>query len=241
MTALEALTAAGSPTTREPAETATLQAQPATGIPGLSAARQFVAHLAVIRDAGQTGERPADAATGGAAAPLTSQNQPLSPLQAQPAAAPAHQPAVPPERLGAEIVRRAAAGETRFEIRLDPADLGRVDVRIEFDARGEAKAHLSVERREAYDVLTRDQRSLERTLREAGFEARDGSVSVSLRQQGDGERHAHHFAGDQRDGGRERQHRGRDDGPALREPEEPLRQVADRYRGRPAGLVDVRI
>jgi flagellar hook-length control protein FliK len=88
-------------------------------------------------------------------------------------------------QLAAEIVRRVSAGETRFQIRLDPAELGRVDVRLSLDDGGEARAQLLVERRETYDLIARDHRVLERTLREAGYEVRDGSVQVTLKQNGD--------------------------------------------------------
>jgi flagellar hook-length control protein FliK len=89
-------------------------------------------------------------------------------------------------QIAAEITRRAAAGETRFQIRLDPVELGRIDVRLSLDDAGEARAHLTVERRETYELIARDQRGLERTLREAGYEVRDGSVQVTLRQNAEG-------------------------------------------------------
>ena len=85
-------------------------------------------------------------------------------------------------QIAAEISRRAAAGATRFQIRLDPAELGRVDVRLSLDDKGAARAVLSVERKDTFDLITRDHRALERTLREAGYEVRDGSVQVSLKQ-----------------------------------------------------------
>ncbi|HUG60387.1 MAG TPA: flagellar hook-length control protein FliK, partial [Methylomirabilota bacterium] len=106
--------------------------------------------------------------------------------QSSPSPLPAAAAAVTLPRLAAEITRRVVAGETRFQIRLDPADLGRVEVQLEIGEKGETRTHLTVERRETFDLLARDQRGLERTLREAGFEARDGSVQISLKQNGDG-------------------------------------------------------
>lgn len=141
-------------------------------------------------------------------------------------------------RLAAEITRHVAGGETRFQIRLDPAELGRVDVRIEFDEGGEARAHLTVERRDTLEMLARDQRGLERTLREAGFEARDGSVSLSLKQNGgDGERFAQNRQdrhGDNHQPGQE--HRQPDDD------ETTARAVADKlYRPRSSAVLDVSV
>ncbi|MBH0236298.1 flagellar hook-length control protein FliK [Methylobrevis sp. L22] len=90
--------------------------------------------------------------------------------------------------LGRQIAARAGSGETRFEIRLDPAELGRVDVELEIDSDGTTRAHIAVERRETLDLMLRDQRMLERALREAGLSTGDGGLSFSMRgdQGGDG-------------------------------------------------------
>jgi len=42
---------------------------------------------------------------------------------------------VPLSGLALEIAVSARSGKSRFEIRLDPADLGRIDVRIDVDRR----------------------------------------------------------------------------------------------------------
>ncbi len=100
-------------------------------------------------------------------------------------------PRVPVARLGAEIAKVAAAGETKFDVKLDPVGLGGVDVSLTFTDDGDVHAHLSVERPETLDLLARDQRQIEKTLRDAGFDARDGAVSLSMRQNGgEGERQA---------------------------------------------------
>ncbi|MBY0296452.1 MAG: flagellar hook-length control protein FliK [Methylobacterium sp.] len=76
---------------------------------------------------------------------------------------------------------RALAGSNRFEIRLDPADLGRIDVSLDIDREHRAKAHLVVERPETLALLQRDARNLEQALAQAGFDATEAAVSFSLR------------------------------------------------------------
>ncbi|MEM1048669.1 MAG: flagellar hook-length control protein FliK [Pseudomonadota bacterium] len=85
------------------------------------------------------------------------------------------------------IARGAAAGENRFSIRLDPPELGRVDVRLKIGDDGVARAHLIVERSETLDLFMRDQRNLERALEQAGVKTDAASLQFSLKGDGDGQ------------------------------------------------------
>jgi len=87
--------------------------------------------------------------------------------------------------VAAEIARFATRGDSRFEIRLDPPELGRVDVKLKVSDDGTVRAHLVVERSETLDMFTRDQRSLERTLEQAGLKTDSGSLEFSLRSGND--------------------------------------------------------
>ncbi len=71
---------------------------------------------------------------------------------------------------------------SRFEIRLDPAELGKVDVRIEVDRDGKVQAVLAAKEAVAADALTRGLRSLENALTQAGFDLGDKGVQVELDQ-----------------------------------------------------------
>src|SRR5690606_15501864 len=73
--------------------------------------------------------------------------------------------------IAAEISRHVQNGVSRFEIRLNPAELGRIDVRMEVDPSGNVVARLAVERSETLDLLQRDQRALERALADAGLDS----------------------------------------------------------------------
>ena len=86
--------------------------------------------------------------------------------------------------IAAEISRHLQNGTSRFEIRLNPPELGRIDVRMEVDNSGNVVARLAVERSETLDLLQRDQRSLERALADAGLDSAKTELEFSLQQQG---------------------------------------------------------
>lgn len=97
---------------------------------------------------------------------------------------------VPLPMLASEIARQAERGKRSFDIRLDPAELGKVRVKLELGHEGEVRAHLVVERKETLDLLQRDQRVLERALQDAGLSLGGGGLQFSLSgggQQGFGE------------------------------------------------------
>lgn len=81
-----------------------------------------------------------------------------------------------------EVVRQFEAGNSRFQIRLDPAELGRIDVRLDVDKSGAVSARMTVERPETLDLLQRDQRALQLALQQAGLDASRTSLEFSLRQ-----------------------------------------------------------
>ena len=90
---------------------------------------------------------------------------------------------VPLSGLAVEIAASARAGKSHFEIRLDPADLGRIDVRIDVDHSGQVTSHLTVERPETLSMLRQDAPQLQRALDDAGFKTGDGGLQFSLRDQ----------------------------------------------------------
>ena len=81
-----------------------------------------------------------------------------------------------------EVVRQFSQGASRFQIRLDPPELGRIDVRMQVDGDGNVHARMTVERAETLDLMQRDQRSLEKALAQAGLDAGKTSLEFSLRQ-----------------------------------------------------------
>jgi flagellar hook-length control protein FliK len=90
---------------------------------------------------------------------------------------------VPLSGLAVEIAASAKSGKSRFEIRLDPADLGRIDVRIDIDRNGQVTSHLTVEKPETLSMLRQDAPQLQRALDDAGLKTGNGGLQFSLRDQ----------------------------------------------------------
>jgi flagellar hook-length control protein FliK len=63
----------------------------------------------------------------------------------QPAAASTDH-AVPVAGIAVEIASRAQDGQRQFDIRLDPPDLGRIEVRLTVDSNGHVSSHLVADR-----------------------------------------------------------------------------------------------
>jgi flagellar hook-length control protein FliK len=93
-----------------------------------------------------------------------------------------------PHRAAAEQVQVAITTATkdgldRLTLQLEPADLGRVEVRMETGLDGQTTLSFIVDKAETLDALSRDARSLERSLQEAGIKADAGGMQFNLRQQ----------------------------------------------------------
>ena len=88
--------------------------------------------------------------------------------------------------LAVTIAAKAQSGARQFDIRLDPPELGRVDVRLSIDATGKASAHLSADQPQTLDLLQKDSASLTRALRDAGLNMSQDGLNFSLRQQAGG-------------------------------------------------------
>ncbi len=186
----EALAKAGPPQGEtRPGETPKPQAQAATGGPDLSAL-ETRAEPAPTAQAYQPSSpfdlRPAplvgpQGLEAGARVGQGGHNQPL-PLPAQ---NPAGQPFVQ-AGLGAvpiEIGMKAMAGVNRFQIRLDPPELGRVEVKLEVSDAGEVRASLVVDKVETLALLQRDAKTLERAFEQVGLKPSDQGIDLSLRDQ----------------------------------------------------------
>jgi flagellar hook-length control protein FliK len=72
-------------------------------------------------------------------------------------------------QVGREIIRRFDGGSTSFELRLDPADLGRVEVRMEVTRDHRVTAVITADNPQALTELARNARDLEQQLQSAGL------------------------------------------------------------------------
>jgi len=86
--------------------------------------------------------------------------------------------------LAVQIAAKSQSGARQFDIRLDPPELGRVDVRLSIDAGGKAQAHLTADQPATLDMLQKDAPVLTRALREAGLDVSQSGLNFSLRGQG---------------------------------------------------------
>jgi flagellar hook-length control protein FliK len=91
--------------------------------------------------------------------------------------------AVPIAGLAVAIASRAQAGSNQFDIRLDPPELGRIDVRLAVDHNGQVTTHVTAERADTLDLLQSQQPQLERALEQAGLKTADNGLQFTLRDQ----------------------------------------------------------
>lgn len=89
-------------------------------------------------------------------------------------------------QVGHEIIRRFNGGGTRFEVRLDPPELGRVEVRLDVSRDNRVTAIVAADSPQTLTELARHARELEQTLQSAGLELADNGLSFDLRQGDDG-------------------------------------------------------
>lgn len=202
--------------------------------------RRSFADLLGKPDANPAAQTPSDAA--GAAKSATdamqnigaiTQTAPTGATAAPTATSTLAQPqsvAVPLSGLAVEIATQARNGNNRFEIRLDPPELGRIDVKLNVDRNGNVSTHLTADRADTLDLLKRDQASLERALQDSGLKTSDNALQFSLRQQQD-------FGRDDAPSQNTTQLNVPDDDPA---PLEALRQGYGRLLGLGGGL-DIRV
>lgn len=79
-----------------------------------------------------------------------------------------------------EIIRRFNGESTRFEVRLDPPELGRVEVRLEVSRDHRVTAVVGADSPHALAELSRHARDLEQALQSAGLELTEGGLSFDL-------------------------------------------------------------
>jgi flagellar hook-length control protein FliK len=111
--------------------------------------------------------------TDGTSAPITDTNP--KPTSIQPQTVPI---------LAAAMMRRIQNGMKEFTLRLDPPELGRVDVRLTVGPDKRVRAVVSTDRPEALKDLALSARDLTRALQEAGLELEENGLSFSMNDEG---------------------------------------------------------
>ncbi len=130
-------------------------------------------------DAAEVGISPLNAASGTHATQSADHRGAVT-LQ-QPGTHANHAPVA--EQVHVAVQRATKEGIDLLTISLEPADLGRVEVRMHKGADGQTQISFLVDKAETLDSLARDARGLERMLQDAGVKADAGSMQFNLRQQ----------------------------------------------------------
>lgn len=123
---------------------------------------------------------------GGAGGGNAAQNAPQSqPSQAHATQGPRHaqfrQQVL--EQVQVHVAKAIQSGSDKITIQLKPAELGRIEVRMEVAQDGRTTVHVTADKQDTLDLLQRDSRDLARSLQDAGLRADAGSLSFGLREQ----------------------------------------------------------
>lgn len=141
------------------------------------------------------------------------------------------------EQVAVQIKRGAAEGIDKISIKLDPGNLGKVEVKMEVGHDGRLTAVIAADKPETLAMLQRDAASLEQSLRDAGLKTDTGSLNFTLRDQGQ--------AGEGRDGqgsGGRGRGQGRDDyADAGRSDAAAMAATAAQQAAAARGGLDIRI
>lgn len=80
-------------------------------------------------------------------------------------------------------IQNRAAKSSHINVQLTPAELGRVDVRLNIGRDGQTYAVVMADKPETLALLQRDAAALEKSLQNAGLNASAGNMSFNLREQ----------------------------------------------------------
>ncbi|CAN5263544.1 hypothetical protein BH11PSE2_BH11PSE2_18480 [soil metagenome] len=89
--------------------------------------------------------------------------------------------------LAAQIIDKVGAKTTRFDVQLDPAGLGKVDVKIEIGAGGQMTAAMSFDNPQAAAEMRGRAGELQSALERAGFDLSKGGLSFDMSGQNNGQ------------------------------------------------------
>ena len=86
------------------------------------------------------------------------------------------------EQVSVQIQRAVLSGSDKINIKLHPAHLGRVEVRLDIAADGQLSAIIMAEKPETLELLQRDIMGLEKALQQAGLDTNSNSFNFGLKQ-----------------------------------------------------------
>ncbi len=117
------------------------------------------------------------------------------------------------QMVAASISRLATAGENKvFSLKLDPPELGRIEIRMTFGKDKTLDTRLVVEKPETWMMLQRDSHALERAMQDSGISTDSLNLSFELAQH-----HENAFAGGEQRNGQNSPDTGADPSAAVTE------------------------
>ena len=113
------------------------------------------------------------------------------------------------QMLNIQLQSNISAGMNSMTLQLEPAELGKMNVKLSFTKDGMVKAHMTVDKPETLALLQKDSSHLQRALQQSGLTTDENSLSFDLRQQnqhnmqgfnGNSGNHADDFGSNMNDG-----------------------------------------
>ncbi|WP_169568148.1 flagellar hook-length control protein FliK [Sneathiella limimaris] len=91
----------------------------------------------------------------------------------------------PAEQVSAQLSKAAKDGVDQIKVQLNPAELGRVDVKMELGHDGRVMAVISADNPDSLETLRQDANQLAKALQDAGFKTGSDSLNFTLNQGND--------------------------------------------------------
>lgn len=110
----------------------------------------------------------------------TSSSASTDSVRSAPPPRPPIQPRVLTEQISVQIQKSVGQGEDRIKIQLKPAELGRVEIKLDVMQDGRVSATIIADRPETLELLQRDARGLQQALQDAGLKSDNANLSFNL-------------------------------------------------------------
>jgi hypothetical protein len=91
------------------------------------------------------------------------------------------------KQVGLKIIGSLKSNKSSMQVKLQPAELGSVDIKMEVSASGNTKLHISVEKIATLDMLQRSSETLQKMLDDSGIKSENNSLDFSLKDQNSGQ------------------------------------------------------
>ncbi len=150
---------------------------------------------------------------------------------------PLPQPQAPAEQIAVNINKAIGAGADKINIKLNPASLGAIEVKLEIGKDGHISALITAERPETLDLLQRDARGLQRALLDVGLTTDQESLNFHLR----GEAQAEAGKNDKTNNHNAKPSEGEEDGDDADHKDGAEQQSASEQGQTKDGRVDIRV